>query len=151
MRTTLAALGVPLLAFLSPAVAGSDVKLTNDDVPIPDPARGADIGPKYTSYLHPFQEPGEDKDTPAYAPKEFVSQQPSLTRAQLTKAGLKGAGNLFFRKDFYFAEIAVKIEGVNMSDISMVCQCCRAFKSIESWHYDHFFRRESTCDYTDYF
>lgn len=121
MRIPLAGLGVPLLAFLMLAVAGSSEKLTRFDVPVPDPARGADVGPKFTSYLHPWQEPGENSDTPEYAEKMFQSLQPTLSRAELTKLGHRGAGNIFFRKDFYFAEVTVKIENVNMSDISMVC------------------------------
>jgi hypothetical protein len=63
---------------------------------------------------------GEESDTPKSVPTQFQSEPPSPTRDERTAAGHKGAANVFFTRDLTKAEITVKIEGVDLKEITMV-------------------------------
>jgi hypothetical protein len=96
---------------------------THQATPLPTPnaaalnaGAGKNIGSTYEAYLSPHQEPGEEEDTPAITPKEFLSTAPSVPRSQRTS---RGHGTLRFSKDLSVAYVDVKIENVNAQDIVM--------------------------------
>lgn len=100
-----------LLLLCVPASAG--------DTPALDPSKGSEVGLVYEAYLSPWQESGEEADTPARIPAVFRSTTPSLTRAEREKAGHRGHGVVRFTKDLSRATIDLKIEGVKVSEINM--------------------------------
>jgi hypothetical protein len=77
---------------------------------------GQEIGAVYEAYLSPWQEPGEEKDTPGYIPKQFQSTTPSKLRAERKSRGI---GRVRFTKDLSKAYVDVKIDGINISEINM--------------------------------
>ncbi len=81
-----------------------------------DASRGQEIGSVYEAYLSPQQEPGEEEDTPALTPKEFLSTAPSVAR---NKRASRGHGVLRFTKDLSRVYVDVKIENVNPQDVNM--------------------------------
>lgn len=81
-----------------------------------NPNAGGEIGATFEAYLSPHQEPGEEKDTPAYIPPQFLSTTPSLLRSERDS---RGHGLIRFSKDLSVAYVDVKIEGVNLDEINM--------------------------------
>jgi CHRD domain len=77
---------------------------------------GQEIGAVYEAYLSPWQEPGEEKDTPGYIPSQFQSTTPSLLRAERKS---RGVGRVRFTKDLSKAYIDVKIDGIKIPEINM--------------------------------
>lgn len=84
-----------------------------------DPSRGKEIGLVFESYLSPFQEAGEETDTPKTTPKVFQSSTPSQTRAAREAAGHRAHGKLRFTRDLSRAYVDVKIEGIDPATINM--------------------------------
>lgn len=84
-----------------------------------DPSRGRDIGLVYESYFSPFQEPGEESETPKSVPKVFQSTAPSKSRAQREADGHRAHGVVRFTQDLSRAYVDVKLEGVRIQDINM--------------------------------
>jgi len=81
-----------------------------------DPKRGSEIGTVVEAFLTPHQEPGEEKDTPSLAPKEFRSTAPSLLRAERPA---RGHGRISFTKDLSRAYVEVAFENVVAADVVM--------------------------------
>lgn len=79
-------------------------------------AQGQEIGWAYEAYLSPHQEPGEEKDMPAYIPPAFHSTTPSLLRAERPS---RGHGVVRFTKDLSRAYVDVKLEGVPLAEINL--------------------------------
>lgn len=77
---------------------------------------GQEIGAVYEAYLSPWQEPGEEKDTPGYIPAQFQSTTPSKLRSERKS---RGVGRVRFTKDLSKAYVDVKIDGINISEINM--------------------------------
>jgi CHRD domain len=84
-----------------------------------DPGRGKEVGLTFQAYLSPWQEGGEEQDTPATVPAVFRSTTPSLTRAQREAAGHRGVGVVRFTNDLSRAFVDVKIEGVDLATVNM--------------------------------
>ena len=80
------------------------------------PSKGREIGFVYEAFLNPNQEPAEEEDVPPFAPKEFLSTEPSVPRNQRQS---RGHGMLRITKDLSKAYVDVKIENVNPEDINM--------------------------------
>lgn len=80
------------------------------------PGRGQEIGVVYEAFLSPQQEPGEEKDTPALTPAEFLSTAPSLLRNERLS---RGHGVVRFTNDLSRAYVDVMVENVNPEDIVM--------------------------------
>ncbi|MEO0685877.1 MAG: CHRD domain-containing protein, partial [Cyanobacteria bacterium J06649_11] len=80
------------------------------------PRKGQEIGFVYEAFLNPNQEPGEEEDTPRFAPKEFLSTEPSVPRNQRKS---RGHGMLKITNDLSKAYVYVKTENVNFEDINM--------------------------------
>ncbi len=114
MSRLLPLLALPLLA-ATPATKGASVA----PAPALEPARGAEIGRVYESFLSPHQEPDEEQNTPSGTPAQFKSTAPSKTRDERAAAGHRGHGTLRFSKDFSKAYVDVKIEGIKVEDINM--------------------------------
>lgn len=104
---------LPSLALVAcaSALAGDTPQLT--------PANGSQVGLIFEAYLSPWQEGGEESDTPERTPAVFKSTTPSLTRAEREKAGHRGHGIVRFTKDLSRAMVDVKIEGTKVKDINM--------------------------------
>lgn len=77
---------------------------------------GKEIGAVYEAYLSPWQEPGEEKDTPEYIPSQFQSTTPSKLRSERKS---RGVGRVRFTKDLSKVYIDVKIDGINIPEINM--------------------------------
>lgn len=77
---------------------------------------GKEIGAVYEAYLSPWQEPGEEKDTPGYIPSQFQSTTPSLLRSERKS---RGVGRVRFTKDLSKAYVDVKIDGIKIPEINM--------------------------------
>ena len=73
----------------------------------------------FESYLSPFQEPGEEEDTPAKTPTMFKSTTPSKSRAQREADGHGGHGVVRFTKDLSRAYVDVKLGGIDPKTINM--------------------------------
>lgn len=84
-----------------------------------DPRRGQEIGLSFQAFLSPWQEGGEEQDTPSTVPAIFRSTTPSLNRAQREAAGHRGAGMIRFSNDFSRAFVDVRIEGIDVSTVNM--------------------------------
>ena len=80
------------------------------------PSKGREIGFVYEAFLNPNQEPAEEEDVPPFAPKEFLSTEPSVPRNQRQS---RGHGILRITNDLSKAYVDVKIENVNLEDINM--------------------------------
>lgn len=81
-----------------------------------DANKGEEIGAVYEAYLSPQQEPGEEENTPKLTPKAFKSTAPSVPRNQRKS---KGHAVLRFAKNLSKVYVDVKVEGVNVQDVSM--------------------------------
>jgi len=81
-----------------------------------NPQEGEEIGFVYEAFLSPQQEPAEEEDTPALAPKAFLSTKPSLLRDERKSLG---HGILRFTKNLSKAYVDVKVEGVDIEDVNM--------------------------------
>lgn len=84
-----------------------------------DPGRGSDVGLTFQAYLSPWQEGGEEQDTPPTVPAVFRSTTASQTRAQREAGGHRGVGVVRFTNDLSRAFVDVKIEGVDLATINM--------------------------------
>lgn len=82
-----------------------------------DPSKGQEIGFVYEAFLSPHQEPGEEEDTPALTPEEFLSTAPSLLRNERTSH--MGHGMLRFTNDLSRVYVDVAVEGINPEDVVM--------------------------------
>lgn len=80
------------------------------------PSKGQEIGFVYEAFLNPNQEPAEEEDTPPFAPKEFLSTEPSVPRNQRKS---RGHGMLRITNDLSKAYVDVQTENVNLADINM--------------------------------
>ena len=80
------------------------------------PIKGQEIGFVYEAFLNPHQEPAEEEDIPPFAPKEFLSTEPSVPRNQRKS---RGHGMLRITNDLSKAYVYVKTENVNFEDINM--------------------------------
>ena len=80
------------------------------------PIKGQEIGFVYEAFLNPNQEAAEEEDTPPFAPKEFLSTEPSVPRNQRKS---RGHGMLKITNDLSKAYVYVKTENVNFEDINM--------------------------------
>ncbi|MBU7584262.1 MAG: CHRD domain-containing protein [Nostoc sp. TH1S01] len=81
-----------------------------------DPSKGKEIGFVYDAFLSPYQEPGEEENTPKVAPPSLKSTAPSVPRNQRKS---HGHGIVRFTKDLSKAFVDVQVEGVNLKDIVM--------------------------------
>jgi CHRD domain len=81
-----------------------------------EPAGGQVLGSTYQAFLTPHQEPGEERDTPAFIPTEFRSTKPSLLRSQRHS---QGHGVLRFSRDLSRAYVDVRVEGIDPAEIVM--------------------------------
>lgn len=81
-----------------------------------DPGRGQEIGFVYEAFLSPQQEPGEEEDTPALTPEEFLSTAPSFPRNERMSYG---HGMLRFTNDLSRVYVDVQVEGINAEDVNM--------------------------------
>jgi hypothetical protein len=84
-----------------------------------DPARSKEIGLVFESYLSPWQEGDEEENTPSSTPSQFRSTAPSQSRAQREAAGHRGHGQLRFTNDLSRAYVDVRVEGVDLSSVTM--------------------------------
>lgn len=75
-----------------------------------------EIGFVYEAFLSPYQEPGEEENTPKFIPPSFRSTAPSVSRNQRQS---KGHGLVKFTKDLSKAFVDVRVAGVNPQDITM--------------------------------
>jgi hypothetical protein len=105
-RTLLVASLVSLIAAGAPARAEDDLK----------PGGGDEIGTVVEAYLSPWQEPGEEKDTPRMIPDHFRAHDPSTLRAD--RKGF-GHGRVRFTKDLSRAYVDVALENINPADVMM--------------------------------
>lgn len=90
-----------------------------DDAPALDPAKGKEVGLVYEAYMSPWQEGGEESDTPKKTPMMFKSTTPSMTRAEREAAGHAAHGVVRFTKDLSRATIDIKVEGVKLDEVNM--------------------------------
>lgn len=113
--------GSEVLAGEGGHVHGTATSTANSSAPpvALDPSRGKEIGLVFESYFSPFQEPGEESETPKSVPKVFQSSAPSKTRAQREADGHRAHGMVRFSKDLSRAYVDVKLEGVRVQDINM--------------------------------
>lgn len=84
-----------------------------------DAGRGREIGLVYDAWLSPWQEGDEEENTPSSTPSQFRSTTPSQTRAQREAAGHRGHGQLRFSNDLSRAYVDVRVEGVDLSAVTM--------------------------------
>ena len=73
----------------------------------------------FESWLSPWQEGDEEESTPRSTPTQFRSTTQSQSRAQREAAGHRGHGQLRFSKDLSRAWVDVKVEGVDLSALTM--------------------------------
>lgn len=120
--------GLALLSACSPGdqpreaqAATSSTAATSAAVPAAtlEPARGKEIGLVFESYLSPWQEGDEEENTPRSTPAQFRSSAPSQSRAQREAAGHRGHGQLRFTNDLSRAYVDVRVEGVDLSSVTM--------------------------------
>lgn len=81
-----------------------------------NPSAGEEIGYVYEAYLSPFQEPGEEEETPALIPDEFRSTTASVSRGE---RGSRGHGMIRFTKDLSRAYVDVQVEGIKIEEVVM--------------------------------
>lgn len=81
-----------------------------------DISRGDEIGFVYEAFLSPHQEPGEEEDTPALTPEEFLSTAPSVPRNERISGG---HGLLRFTNDLSKVYVDVLVENINPEDVVM--------------------------------
>lgn len=84
-----------------------------------DPSRGLEVGATFEAWMSPWQEGGEEADTPKTVPKTFQSTAPSKDRAQREAEGHRGHGVIRFSKDLSRAWVDVKVEGVEAKEVNM--------------------------------
>ncbi len=84
-----------------------------------DAARGNEIGHVFEAFLSPHQESNEEENTPSSVPKQFRSTTPSMTRDQREAAGHRGHGQIRFSKDLSRAWVDVRVEGVDLANVTM--------------------------------
>lgn len=101
------------------ATSSSSSPPTTVTAPELNPSRGRDIGLVFESYLSPWQEGDEEENTPRSTPAVFRSTTPSQSRAQREAAGHRGHGQLRFTNDLSRAYVDVRVEGVNLADVTM--------------------------------
>jgi hypothetical protein len=89
--------------------------------PILDASKGSTIGQQYEAFPSPWQEAGEESDTPPNTDSAFKSTTPSMTRAQRVKDGHRGDGLIRFSKDLSKAYVDIKIElgSIPLTNINM--------------------------------
>ena len=88
---------------------------TPSELGLPNINTGSEILEACTSFLHPWQEGGEEADTPALVPAVFRSIPPYYSRAERVAMGHKGVSVANFSKDLSQVNIAVQIAGINTS------------------------------------
>jgi hypothetical protein len=81
--------------------------------------RGKEVGMVYDAWLSPWQEGDEEENTPSSTPSQFRSTTPSQSRAQREAAGHRGHGQLRFSNDLSRAWVDVRVEGVDLSQLTM--------------------------------
>jgi hypothetical protein len=86
-----------------------------------NPAAGSDIGFVYEAYLSPWQEGGEESDTPPFVPAQFRSTAPSVSRSQRTS---RGHAVLEFTNDLSRVYVFLAIDNVKADDIVMLHLHC---------------------------
>ncbi|HEU4558667.1 MAG TPA: CHRD domain-containing protein [Longimicrobium sp.] len=84
-----------------------------------NPGSGKEIGMVFESWLSPWQEGDEEENTPRSTPSQFRSTTASQSRAQREAAGHRGHGQLRFTRDLSRAFVDVKVEGVDLSTLTM--------------------------------
>lgn len=84
-----------------------------------DPGRGKEVGLVFESYLSPWQEGDEEENTPGSTPAQFRSTTPSQSRAEREAAGHRGHGMVRFSNDLSRAWVDVRVEGVDLSAVTM--------------------------------
>lgn len=84
-----------------------------------DASKGKEIGMVYESWLSPWQEGDEEENTPSSTPTQFRSTTASQSRAQREAAGHRAHGQLRFPRDLSRAYVDVKVEGVDLSAVTM--------------------------------
>ena len=101
--------------------AASTATVSSSPQPAPslNAARGKEIGLVVEAYLSPHQESNEEENTPSSVPKQFRSTTPSMTRDQREAAGHRGHGQVRFSKDLSRAWVDVKVEGVDLANVTM--------------------------------
>jgi hypothetical protein len=78
--------------------------------------KGKEIGSVYEAYLSPWQEGGEEKDTPKSTPSQFKATQPSRLRKDRPD---HGHGKIKFTKDLSKAIIEVEVGDVTIENVNM--------------------------------
>jgi hypothetical protein len=103
------------------AAEASPAASTSSAVPAAslDPGKGKEIGMVFESWLSPWQEGDEEENTPRSTPTQFRSTTASQSRAQRETAGHRGHGQLRFTKDLSRAYVDVRVEGVDLSAVTM--------------------------------
>lgn len=86
-----------------------------------NPSGGLEIGYVYEAFLSPHQEGGEEEDVPPFAPREFVSTEPSVPRNERDS---RGHAVMEFTKDYSRAYVYLAIENVNIDDIVLLHLHC---------------------------
>lgn len=84
-----------------------------------DAGRGKEIGMVFESWLSPWQESDEEENTPSSTPAKFRSTTPSRSRAEREAAGHRAHGQLRFTRDLSRAYVDVRVEGVDLSAVTM--------------------------------
>lgn len=102
-----------LLLFIAP---GKTLAATQTKSVTLLPSKGQEIGFVYEAFLNPNQEAAEEEDTPSFAPKEFLSTEPSVPRNQRKS---RAHGMLRITNDLSKAYVDVQTENVNLADINM--------------------------------
>lgn len=89
--------------------------------PVLDANKGSAIGQQYEAFPSPWQEAGEESDTPPNTDPAFKSTTPSMTRPQRVKDGHRGDGLIRFSKDLSKAYVDIKIElgSIPLTNINM--------------------------------
>jgi hypothetical protein len=110
-------------SFASASTASSTSTAAATSSPVAAPAlnaaRGKEIGLVFESYLSPWQEGDEEENTPSSTPAQFRSTTASQSRAQREAAGHRGHGQLRFTNDLSRAYVDVRVEGVDLSAVTM--------------------------------
>ncbi len=86
-----------------------------------NPAGGLDIGYVYEAYLSPHQEGGEEEETPAFTPGDFLSTEPSTPRNERDS---RGHAVIEFTKDYSRAYVYLAVENVNPDDVVLLHLHC---------------------------
>lgn len=89
------------------------------DPPVLDPSKGSEVGLVFEAYMSPWQEGGEESDTPKKVPAQFQSTTPSMTRAEREAAKHRAHGVVRFTRDLSRATVDIKVEGVKINEINM--------------------------------